>query len=119
MHGHNPSYLAKLNIIEPDPFCPCGHQIPPIPTSRYRDHVFHICEIHEEHRPILSAVSQLHDQAILLGGTKGLLATAKFLKASGAFSANLQNTLEPPPLPELDLANQPGLPDPPERPDPP
>jgi hypothetical protein len=49
--------------------------------------------------------SRTRDAAILLGSTKGLLATAKFLKASGAFTSDgtPYNPPRPPDLPEMEL----------------
>jgi ribonuclease HI len=104
MHGYNTAYYARLNI-RPDEFCFCGHLVPPDP-SHVRDHTFHICEHYEEHRPILTEVSRHHSPPALLGSTKGLLATAKFLLASGAFTSEGRPYTPPtmPDMPTLDLS---------------
>jgi ribonuclease HI len=106
MHGHNPSYLARLNIPH-DPECICGDHIPPEPIDRYRDHILHNCENYDEHRHFLTTVTRDHSSPILLGCTRGLLATAKFLHTSGAFTAT-GKPYEPPKtpvLPGLDLSD--------------
>jgi len=99
MHGYNPSYFARFNIPH-DRTCTCGNEIPPIPIYRFRDHALHLCETHEEHRAILTSVHRDHSPAILLGSIKGLLAMAKFLEISGAFTAD-GRPYEPPPMPVL------------------
>ena len=103
MHGYNPHFFHRFNIHQFDPDesnCICGHTIPPNPARRFRDHIFHICEEYREHRHILSEVSRDHDPSFLLDTTKGLLATAKFLKLTGAFTAS-GTPYEPPPAPKL------------------
>ena len=69
----------------------------------------HDCETYDEHRAILSAVSRYHDAPILLGSIKGLLATAKFLEKSGAFTATGIPYIPPlnPALPSLNLWDPP------------
>jgi hypothetical protein len=114
MHGHNTAYYARFNI-QHNALCFCGHQIPPDPLH-VRDHTLHNCEHFEEHRHILSAVSPRHDPAILLGTLKGLLATAKFLEALGAFTRNGRPITppRPPAMPTLNLLGPlPDLDDPP------
>jgi ribonuclease HI len=105
MHGHNPSYLARFNIPH-DPQCTCGHHVPPEPITRFRDHVFHNCEAYDEHRHILTTAHRDHSSPVLLGSMFGLLATAKFLLESGAFTATGRPYVTPktPALPGLDLS---------------
>jgi hypothetical protein len=57
-------------------------------------------------RHLPTAVHRDHSPAILLGTTKGLLATAKFLRESGAFTATGRPYQPPqtPALPALDLS---------------
>jgi ribonuclease HI len=104
MHGYNPHYYARFNIPH-DPDCICGNRLRPFPASRYRDHILHNCYEYDDHRHLLSAASRDHHDWILLGRTKGLLATAKFLKASGAMTATGKPYERPatPPMPELHL----------------
>jgi ribonuclease HI len=103
MHGHNPHFLHRFNIHQFDPNesnCICGHTIPPYPARHFRDHILHNCEAYAEHRHILSKVSRDHDPSFLLNTTRGLLATTKFLKRSGAFTAT-GTPYNPPPVPSL------------------
>jgi ribonuclease HI len=104
MHGYNTSYYARFNIDQ-DLHCVCGHFVPPYPPSRIRDHTLHNCEAYDDHRNILSAVSRDHDGPVLLGSIRGLLATAKFLQKTGAFTSTGQpyEPTRPPDLPGLDL----------------
>jgi hypothetical protein len=60
----------------------------------------HNCEAYEDHRHNLSEVSRHHDAPFLLGTNKGLLATAKFAKNTGAFTAT-GLPYEPPPTPSM------------------
>jgi hypothetical protein len=99
MHGYNPSYFHRFNIPH-DPVCSCNHQIPPVPATRFRDHILHSCESYKEHRKILTEVHRDHSPTVLLGSKKGLLAMAKFLKVSGAFTSN-GLPYKPPETPEL------------------
>jgi len=114
MHGHNPSYFARIKI-DHDPLCVCGHELLPNPPRRFRNHVLHNCEAYEDHRHILTAVSRHHDAPFLLGTVKGLCATAKFLKKTGAFTATGLPYEPPPPpiIPGLRLHDPPILDDPP------
>jgi ribonuclease HI len=104
MHGYNPHYYARFNLPQ-DPLCICGHYLPPFPASRFRNHVLHNCEAYENYRHLLTMVSRDHQPEILLGSTKGLLATAKFLKETGAFSATGRpyQRRPPPDIPGLQL----------------
>ena len=104
MHGYNPHYYARF-ALDGDPLCVCGHLVPPFPPQRFRDHVLHNCEAYNNHRHVLTAVSRDHHAPILLGSPKGLLATAKFLCESGAFTSTGQPYLPPntPNLPGLAL----------------
>ena len=104
MHGYNPSYYARFNIPQ-ELDCICGHEIPPEPMSRYRDHILHNCDAYLEHRRILTAVNRDHSPNILLGSNKGLFAIAKFLQLSGAFTSTGRPYEAPtaPQLPDLDL----------------
>jgi hypothetical protein len=64
---------------------------------------------HAEHHEILTAVNIRNSSTILLSGTKGLLAAAKFLEATGAFTATGRPiTKHPSPtLPGLDTTENP------------
>jgi hypothetical protein len=99
MHGYNPSYYTRFKIPH-DPECICGHEIPPEPVSRFRDHILHNCYAYHEHRHILTTVHRDHSPYILLGSDKGLIAVAKFLKLTGAFTAT-GTPYEPPTTPQL------------------
>jgi hypothetical protein len=75
MHGYNPSYFARFNIPH-DPPASAGISYPES-IFHYRDHIFHNCDGYAEHRHILTAIHREHSPAILLSGTKGLLATCE------------------------------------------
>ena len=108
MHGYNPHFYARFNI-EHNPDCICGHRLPPFPARNFRDHILHNCEEYNDQRHILTSVSRDHQAPILLGSIKGLLATAKFLKESGAFTLNGRPYEPPPPheIPGLQLNEPP------------
>jgi len=102
MHGYNTYYYNRFNL-DRDPHCPCGHLVSPDVPERIRDHILHSCEAFNEYRHILTQTSRDHNPAILMGSIKGLLATAKFLEASGAFTAEGKPYFppQPPEYPEL------------------
>jgi ribonuclease HI len=105
MHGYNAPYFERLNIPY-NPDCECGERLP-LDPSRMQEHVLHSCYTHREHRHILSAAHRDHSPAILLGSIKGLLATAKYLKMTGAFSHpdRPSGREKTPDLPGLDLSD--------------
>jgi len=112
MHGYNPHFYHHILKHEFDPNksnCICRHFLPPNPLQRFQNHVLHSCEAYEDHRHILSNVSQQHHVTILLGSSKGLLAMARFLKETGAFSASGRPYYPPttPKLPGLELHDPP------------
>jgi hypothetical protein len=105
MHRYNPHYYvhflkAPYNPEFPTSNCICNHHLPPFPAKCFHNHVLHNCEEYTEHRHLLSAVSHDHCPIILLGSTKGLLATAKLLCATGAFIAT-GKPYEPPHFPDI------------------
>jgi hypothetical protein len=106
MHGYNVSYFNRFHI-EHEPECLCTEIIPPVPPSRIHDHIFHNCEEYQTHRYILTAVNRQHSPTILLSGNKGILAVAKFIELTGAFSSTGKPvTKQPfPDLPGLDLTD--------------
>ena len=100
MHGYNTYYYSRFNITNRDWDCKCGDATPPNPTT-VREHILHLCPLlADEHREFLTPVSSLHETLTLLGSDKGLLATAKFLKESGALTSNCR-PYRPPNMPSL------------------
>ena len=83
---------------------------PPYPKA-IREHILHLCPLYtKEHKALLTLVSRLHETMTLLGSEKGLLATTKFLKVSGALMSNRKPSFKPemPTLPsEVDTSNIP------------
>jgi hypothetical protein len=104
MHGYNPPYYYRFRI-DRDLDCTCGIQFDPSDASFHRRHVLNSCDEYISHHHILADGSRTRDPTILLGSTKGLLAVAKFLKTSGAFTRDGQpyNPPRPPDLPEMEL----------------
>ena len=107
MHGFNTAYYARFNL-RPEQTCVCGLPMPPDPIQ-VRDHVLHSCNQYDEQRHVLTESSRHHHATILLGTEKGLLATAKFLLTSGAFTTNGRPYEPPtiPPMPSLDINDPP------------
>ena len=108
MHRYNTYYYSCFNITNRDWDCKCGDATPPNPTT-VREHILHLCPLlADEHREFLTPVSSLHETLTLLGSDKGLLATAKFLKESGALTSNCR-PYRPPDMPyipaEVDIAD--------------
>ena len=88
MHGYNTYYYSRFNITNRDWDCECRDATPPNPIT-VREHILHLCPLlADECREFLTPVSSLHETLTLLSSDKGLLATAKFLKESGALTSN-------------------------------
>ena len=104
MHGYNPPYYHRFHI-DRELECACGIQFNPNDVSFHRRHVLNACDEYLPHHHLLAQASRARDPTILLGSTKGLLATAKFLKASGAFTSDGTPYIppRPPDPPEMDL----------------
>jgi hypothetical protein len=104
MHGYNPPYFHRFHI-DRDLSCACGNYFDPEDASFHRRHILNSCDEYIQHHHILSHASRTRDPAILLGSVKGLLATAKFLKTSGAFTTdgNPFQPTRPPENPEMEL----------------
>src|SRR5215472_14978006 len=104
MHGYNPPYYHRFHI-DHDLECTCGNYFNPANVAFHRRHILNNCDEYADHHHLLSHASQTRDPTILLGSTKGLLAVAKFLKASGAFTADGRpyHPPHPPEVPELEL----------------
>ena len=104
MHGYNPPYYHRFHI-DRDLSCACGIEFNPADISFHRRHVLNSCDEYITHHHILAQGSRARDPTILLGSTKGLLAVAKFLKTSGAFTRDGQpyHPPRPPDLPEMEL----------------
>ena len=110
MHGFNTYYYSRFNITNRDWDCECGDATPPDPEA-VREHVLHLCPLFTaERREFLTPVSRLHETLTLLGSDKGLLATANFLKSTGALTSN-GRPYHPPKMPaipsEVDIADIP------------
>jgi hypothetical protein len=105
MHGYNAAYFAKRNIPY-ETICDCDEILPTEP-DRMQEHVLRNCYTLQRHRHILSTAHRDHSPAIILGSIKGLLATAKFLKITGALSRTGRPTErgKTPELPGLDLSD--------------
>jgi ribonuclease HI len=104
MHGHNTYYYNRFNL-DRDLHCPCGDLVPPDVPAHIQDHTLHCCEAFKDHRHILTEASRDHNPMVLLGSVKGLIATAKFLESSGAFTSEGKPYARPPPpeFPQLRL----------------
>jgi hypothetical protein len=105
MHGYNIGYYERFKIPY-DPECLCNHLIPPEPITNIRDHIFHNCEAYDEHRHILEKFNRRIDPTRLLSSEKGMAIAAKFIEATGAFTANGRPPKKPtsPEIPGLDLS---------------
>jgi ribonuclease HI len=87
MHGYNPIYYRRFNIDQPLE-CPACHNTFTHRDTEidYLDHVFRVCQTFDEHRNILTKISRDASPYVLLGSDKGLLAVAKFIEKTGAFT---------------------------------
>jgi ribonuclease HI len=91
-HAYTGEFRQTFIPLSPDPTsCPCDNE-----TLETRTHILIDCPRYEPHRKILKKASRHLSLPVLLGTNKGIMALAKFIHKSGAFS----RTGAPPTIPQ-------------------
>jgi len=84
-HGYFGEYYQTHNIQE-STACPCGEEL------QTREHIVFECQIHDDHRYIITKGAPDHQLATLFGTKAGVEALAEFVKKSKAFQKQKTQT---------------------------